>query len=262
MADSYLTYDAWRVNHTEGKLVSDQLVVETPLSILLHGEPLTVTMHTPGNELALTRGLLYTEGIWKHADTEPVIRLIPNERSGYIESADVELSDTDRSAINKRSLLSVSACGICGKSEFRAIHGEALQGAVLLKAPIPVMFQKMREHQIIFQQTGGCHAAAAFSANGELLAVMEDIGRHNAVDKVIGQLLIDRTLSQARYLAVSGRVSYEIVAKAFAGGIPVIAAVSSVSSLAVDFANELGITLIGFCRDDRMTVYSHPERIC
>jgi FdhD protein len=261
MADSYLTYDAWRLNRSEGQLVSDHLVVELPLSISLRGEPLTVTMHTPGNELAFTRGLLYTEGIWKHADKEPAIRLIPNERSGYIDTVDVELSDTDRSAINKRSLLSVSACGICGKSEFRAVHGEALKGAGLLKAPVPHMFQKMREKQVIFQHTGGCHAAAAFNGDGEMLAIMEDIGRHNAVDKVIGQLLCDRTLSQARYLAVSGRVSYEIVAKAFAGGIPVIAAVSSVSSLAVDFANELGITLIGFCRDERMTIYSHPERV-
>jgi FdhD protein len=261
MADSHLSYDAWRVNDTEGKLVSDQLVAEMPLSILLKGEPLTVTMHTPGNELALTRGLLYTEGIWKHAGNDPIIRLIPNERSGYVETVDVEIPETDRSAINKRSLLSVSACGICGKSEFRAAHGEKLNAGTAPQAPVRQMFQKMRERQVIFQATGGCHAAAAFDADGAVLSVMEDIGRHNAVDKVIGQMLFDRTLSQARYLTVSGRVSYEIVAKAFAGGIPVITAVSSVSSLAVDFANELGITLVGFCRDERMTVYTHPGRI-
>jgi FdhD protein len=118
------------------------------------------------------------------------------------------------------------------------------------------MFAEMRSEQMLFALTGGCHAAAAFDAQGQLLVCREDIGRHNAVDKVIGALLITGRLTDARHLLVSGRVSYEIVSKSFMAGIPILAAVSAPSSLAVDFAKELGISLFAFCRDQRMTLYS------
>jgi FdhD protein len=121
---------------------------------------------------------------------------------------------------------------------------------------IPEMFGRMKDQQQAFLSSGGCHAAAAFNSNGEMLCVREDVGRHNAVDKVVGALLFEGRLPEARFLLVSGRVSYEIIAKTFAAGIPVLAAVSAPSSLAVDFSKELGIALFGFCRENRMTRYS------
>jgi FdhD protein len=123
------------------------------------------------------------------------------------------------------------------------------------------MFAEMSQNQHAYSITGGSHAAAIFNANKQLIAISEDIGRHNAVDKAVGSCLNRKILAESRYLLVSSRVSFEIVAKCFTAGIPILAAVSAPSSLAVDFCKELGITLLGFCRDDRFTIYSHPERM-
>lgn len=262
MSENSRKYEAWQCIGPDRENRQDELVVEAPLTILVGDEPLTVTMQTPGHELDLVRGLLYTEGIWKRSDRAPQIKFTEFDSRGNITRAEVEVNDGKLSSVNKRSLLSVSACGICGKTTFEPPQREnAALNRGSLQIPVDQLFRLMRTEQFLFSATGGCHAAAAFTGQGEMLGVREDIGRHNAVDKVVGMLLTQGRLKDAFILTVSGRVSYEIIAKAFAAGIPVIAAVSSVSSLAVDFAKELGISLLGFCREGRATVYAGPERL-
>jgi FdhD protein len=173
--------------------------------------------------------------------------------------------------------MSVSSCGICGKTELDTFnkHAKPLESSLdsarddisrgdnekLEPGLISKMFGQMSSSQETFKHSGGSHAAAAFTFDGMLLSVMEDIGRHNAVDKVIGDLILKKQLANTKCMTVSGRISYEIVNKCFSAGIPFLAAVSAPSSLAVDLADQFGITLMGFCRDTKFTVYSHSERI-
>jgi FdhD protein len=184
------------------------------------------------------------------------------ERSpeGLISKVNVTVPENllDKSQINKRNLLSVASCGICGRTELQDFSQEKKETNASNEESVSFekMFEEMRKHQAAFDQSGGCHAAAAFGAERNMLSVKEDIGRHNAVDKVVGELLNRGELRSARYLLVSGRVSYEIITKCFTAGIPVLAAVSAPSSLSVDFAKELGIALYAFCREDRWTRYA------
>jgi FdhD protein len=184
------------------------------------------------------------------------------ERSpeGLISKVNVTVPENllDKSQINKRNLLSVASCGICGRTELQDFSQEKIESTASNEESVSFekMFEEMRKHQAAFDQSGGCHAAAAFGAEKNMLSVKEDIGRHNAVDKVVGELLNRGELKSARYLLVSGRVSYEIITKCFTAGIPVLAAVSAPSSLSVDFAKELGIALYAFCREDRWTRYA------
>lgn len=238
--------------------VDDALVIEHPLRIVINGEALTVTMQTPGNERELVRGLLHSEDIWRHNELQPMMTVIQN-RSNPIDEIHVELPPDQLGPgyLNSRQLLSVASCGICGRTEFTprkghlTVNSESPSFAQLKQA-----FDDFNHAQSLFKLTGGCHGAAAVDAAGALLSVMEDIGRHNAVDKVIGDLLNKQSLKAAKALLVSGRISYELIAKCFMAGIASIVAVSSPSSLAVDFAKELGVQIIGFCREDRMTIYS------
>ncbi len=244
-------------------LVNDALTVEQALQISINNKPFTITMRTPGNDIELIRGLLYSEDIYRH-ETNPKITIVENDEK-MITDANLSISANllRTGYSNSRSFLSASSCGICGKTEL-----EELDTSKHLKSTYPLkidqlqgMFDLMRQHQDTFELSGGSHAASAFSSSGQLLCTMEDIGRHNAVDKVIGYLLINNLLNKANCITVSGRVSYEIVSKVFAAKIPILAAVSAPSSLAVDFAKELGITLLGFCRDAKATCYAHPNRI-
>ena len=242
-----------------GTPVSDALVAEVPVQLFIEEEPLTVSMCTPTRIREWAFGILFTEGIIRSA--EQVLSYSEEEVDHQI-TVRVSLSNAANAVTNKRSLLSVSACGICGKTAFepptlRDDHeADEEQSSMTLREDIDAMMKKLREAQVIFDETGGCHAAGVFNKNQELLFASEDIGRHNAVDKVVGSLVIHQQLREAKYLMVSGRVSYEIVAKCFAAGIPNLAAVSSPSSLAVDFAKELGISLFAFCRENRITQYA------
>lgn len=245
------------IKYSKGKIknVADSLVIETPLFININGEPFTITMQTPGDEIELTLGLLYTEGIIK----ENVQDIIFDKKN---EKTDVTLAIPSELFSNKRSLLSVASCGICGKKELEELKGDQLISNLHVpQKAIFTMFAVMQSQQHTFSKTGGSHAAAIFDNKNNLLSIKEDIGRHNAVDKTIGECLQKKILNQGKILLVSGRVSYEIITKCFKAGIPVLAAVSAPSSLAVDFAKELGITLLGFCRDEKFTIYSHPERV-
>ncbi len=244
----------------------DALTIEEALQVNVNGEAFTVSMRTPGNDEALVRGLLHSEGVLVDRDFQPIFEALESNAKGVVTVVNVIIPEEKlgNGYSNSRSLLSVSSCGICGKTELKdlEVDGEQLHDQPMLDtALLPKLFDTMHSRQKDFKQSGGTHAAAAFSIQGELLSAMEDIGRHNAVDKVIGGLIQSEQLDTAKILTVSGRISYEIVIKCFKGRIPYLAAVSAPSSLAVDYAKELGITLFGFCRGDRVTCYSNAFRI-
>jgi FdhD protein len=254
-------YDGIKQTTDYAEGVHDFLTLEQPLSIAINGQPFTLTMQTPGDELDLTRGLLLTEGVMKKDGNLASIAVSGKSEEGLISAVNVIVDEASLRDVqlNKRSLLSVASCGICGKTELDIPQGRISTTANQLTVEqIDRMFETMQAGQSAFLSSGGCHAAAAFNAAHELLVLREDIGRHNAVDKVIGALLDGQRIGEARALLVSGRVSYEIVVKCFMAGIPTLLAVSAPSSLAVDFCKELGITLYGFCRPGRATCYSRP----
>ncbi len=246
--------------------VDDALTVEDALSISINGEKFMVTMRTPGDERELVRGLLYSEDIYRKREPGLDIEIAETDERGYISKINVTiptelLGDGYK---NSRSLLSVSSCGICGKQDLVEIvqENEIIQEDLHIGlTEINEMYAIMEASQHQFAQSGGVHAAAIFDKDRNMLTIKEDIGRHNAVDKVIGSLLLHSNLKHAEFMLVSGRVSYEIVTKAFAARIPFLAAVSAPSSLAVDYAKELGITLMGFCRTNKFTVYSNVDRV-
>lgn len=256
-----LTYQGLKINKDLQTLIKDVLVVETPLQININNEAYTVVMRTPDNDIELIRGLLFAEDIYK-AEKPFSYEIIEEEnRIPSIINIEIPKNQLGKGYLNKRTLLSVSSCGICGKKELKDIKvdGEKLeQTPTLVSKEIFLMYTKMKSFQDTFKDSGGSHAAAIFNKNQDLLTIKEDIGRHNAVDKTIGDLLIKNNLKEANFLFVSGRVSYEIVSKAFIAKIPIIVAVSACSSLAVDFAKEFGICLIGFTRNQKMTIYSNP----
>jgi FdhD protein len=246
--------------------IIDALTVEEALQIDINGKPFTVSMRTPGEDRSMVRGLLHAEGIINDIDFVPDMVLKKENDQGIVTVVDLSIPEDKlgEGYSNSRSLLSVSSCGVCGKTELSdlAFIGKTIDDEEKLEATmLEKMFGRMNKMQSDFKQSGGTHAAAAFTLDGELLCAMEDIGRHNAVDKVVGKLILSEQLKLASVLTVSGRISYEIVIKCFKARIPFLAAVSAPSSLAVDYAKELGITLFAFCRDDRATCYSNPQRI-
>lgn len=259
-------YEGLKYEANQLSKVEDNLVVEEALQININHEPYTVIMQSPGDERELVRGLLYVEDIYKNKHTPLPIDDLEQNAKGVITSVNVTINNEELGDgyLNSRSILSVSSCGICGKKELGDIQvtGKAVQYKEHLQlSRIEEMFAQMKKEQKAFHLSGGSHAAAAFTISGDLLTLREDIGRHNAVDKVIGALLNKQELPAAKCLLVSGRISYEIITKTFRAKIPFLAAVSAPSSLAVDFAKELGITLLAFCRNGKATCYSHPERL-
>ena len=258
-------YEGKKFDINSSKKIVDALTIEEALQININNKPFTVTMRTPGEDVSLVRGLLHSEDIINDAKFIPDIVLKKENNKGIVTIVDVNIPEDKLGDgySNSRSLLSISSCGICGKTALGdlAFIGKTIDDKKKIDIGlIEELFQKMNIHQHDFKQSGGTHAAAAFSLNGKLLSSMEDIGRHNAVDKVIGKLITQNKLEQAKIITVSGRVSYEITIKCFKGRIPFLAAVSAPSSLAVDYAKELGITLFAFCRDGRTTCYSNPHR--
>ena len=259
------------INNYQGKkftnqqidAVNDNLTVEQALQISINNKPFTITMRTPGNDIELIRGLLYSEDIYR-GNENLNIDISENEEKVITEAEiEIEPSLLRDAYSNSRSFLSASSCGICGKTELDDIDSSCkIEDSNQLNIEtLYNMFDEMKNNQTTFELSGGSHAASAFTIEGKLLCTMEDIGRHNAVDKVIGYLINNNLLKQAKCITVSGRISYEIVSKAFAAKIPILAAVSAPSSLAVDFAKELGITLLAFCREHKATCYAHPERL-
>jgi FdhD protein len=257
-------YQGIKITKQAQNRVNDGLVVESPLQIDINGKAYTVLMRTPSDDRELLRGLLYAEDIYKNKQNFIFIIVKEENNIPLIINVIIPKEYLGKGYLNKRTLLSVSSCGICGKQELKdlKVTGEKLRISHYFSLEIvQKMFLKMTHFQQTFKITGGSHAAAIFDSNQELLTLKEDIGRHNAVDKTIGNLLHINELKKAEYLLVSGRVSYEIVTKAFIAKIPIIIAVSACSSLAVDFAKEFGICLVGFTREQKMTIYSNPDFI-
>lgn len=243
----------------------DSLNIEEALQININDAPFVVSMRTPGDDISLIRGMLHSEGIIKSKDFIPDVVLKKENEDGIVTVVNVTIPEDQlgKGYTNSRSLLSVSSCGICGRTELGDLSfmGATIDDQQKIDmSQLKQMFDKMKTKQLDFQQSGGTHAAAAFTLEGELICALEDIGRHNAVDKVIGELILQDRLKEAKVLTVSGRISYEIVIKCFMAKMPFLAAVSAPSSLAVDFAKELGITLFAFCRNERATCYSNPQR--
>jgi FdhD protein len=259
-----------RIEPGEAIRRNDTLAVEEPLEIRLNGEPYLVTMRTPGNDVDLVRGLLYSERIITKRSDIVLARYCagssPDEVNSY-NVLDVTLApQVSAPAAARRNVMTTSACGICGTTSIDQVLRESpypkdpglkVAAELVLSAPT-----RLREHQRAFDQTGGLHAAGLLGLNSEMVCVREDVGRHNAVDKVIGWA-IEQRLLPLRYmiLAVSGRASFELTQKAVLAGIPMLAAVSAPSSLAAELAEEAGLTLVGFVRGQTMNVYTHPDRM-
>ena len=255
---------------SDGELrrVDDYLAAEEPLEIRLNGAPLTVTMRTPGHDLELAAGFLFTEGIVERGDQIQSLEFGQTEREeagGNIVEATVSGNACDSERL-QRNFFTASSCGICGKASIDAIRARGL------RAPNPefrldadvlcTLPDKLRSDQAIFGRTGGLHAAGLFTAAGELLCLREDVGRHNAVDKVVGWALGERRVPLGDCaLMVSGRGGFEIIQKALCAGIPLLASVSAPSGLAVKLAREMGMTLVGFLRGRRFLVYSGEQRL-
>jgi len=234
----------------------DQVAVEEPLEIRLDGHPVAVVMRTPGHDRELAAGFLVTEGIISKVEQLRKIEPRPEENRVLVFLQNDVTVDLGRLT---RHLFTGSSCGLCGKATLDAIFTESpaierrmeIPDAVFLEAP-----GKLRAAQDTFETTGGLHAAGIFSAAGELLIIREDIGRHNAVDKVIGHALLSGIDLPSTFLLVSGRLSFEILQKSLAARIPAVAAISAPSSLAVEFARKSGQTLVGFLRPPSLNRYA------
>lgn len=258
------TYEGLHIKQGTSQKIEDALVVEAALQININNEPYTVVMRTPGDDFELVRGLLYAEDIYKNTTDLNLEYVEKRDNAFCIVNATIHKEKLGKGYLNKRTLLSVSSCGICGKQKLDDITftGKALSDDKQFDiSQVEAMFKTMTAQQKTFDLSGGSHAAAIFDRDNKMLTLKEDIGRHNAVDKSVGQLLIHHQLKEVQVLLVSGRVSFEIVSKAFIAQIPVVVAVSSCSSLAVDFAKELGICLIGFSRGNKSTIYANPSLI-
>ena len=253
----------------------DSVVTEEPLQLMLEGKPLSVVMRTPGHDIELCLGLMFSEGILRGLAEVRLIRV--SAESGEVEAGvrveadlvesnqvDVHLSGAPRRR-PERSMVSSSACGVCGTvliEDLRRDLAALADGPEIGASMLPGLVDMLRAGQGVFDRTGGLHAAGHFSVDGRLLHLREDVGRHNAVDKVVGRALLDGALpATTSVLVVSGRAGYEIVQKSISAGIPVLAAVGAPSSLAVALAREFNQTLVGFLRGDRYNVYAAPERL-
>jgi FdhD protein len=253
--------------------VQDSLAGEEPLEIRVGENPLAVTMRTPGHDLELAAGFLFTEGIIQRREQiisleigKPDAGTQHDTQPGNLVVAQLEGEVQVDAEKTRRNFFANSSCGICGKASIEAVRSRFLRapnaGFRVRSDVLCGLPGNLGESQDIFSRTGGLHAAGLFTVNGELMVAREDIGRHNAVDKVVGWALQEGRLPLAEFiLVVSGRCGFEIAQKAIAAGIPVVASVSAPSSLAVQLARELNLTLVGFLRGRRFVVYSGEERL-
>jgi FdhD protein len=260
-----------QVNGEGARERPDQLVTEEPMEVRVQGpdqppEALAVTMRTPGADFELAVGLCRTEGVLADAaDLAGVAYCLEGEGDQHYNVVTVTLRHQVDLEPLRRRLVANASCGVCGKTTLEQIEADCppvAPGPRVTRSTILSLPDRLRAAQSVFDATGGLHAAARFDADGQLVAVREDVGRHNALDKLIGHALLDDDLPLAdEALLVSGRVSFEIVQKAAVAGVPVLCAVSAPSSLAVQAADRLGQTVVGFLRDTGFNVYSHPDRI-
>lgn len=242
----------------------DEVTEESPLEIRVEGQPLAVAMRTPGHDRELAAGWLLSEGIIANADDLTAIVAQPGEKAAMVDAMLRDPSAFDAHK-HRRAVLSNSSCGLCGVAtvaqvlrDFPKIRSSTrITAAVLHTLP-----SQLSQNQPVFRRTGGLHACALFSTAGDLLAIREDVGRHNALDKLLGWALLQRVPLGEHILMLSGRVSFEMAQKALAAGLAIIAAIGAPSSLAVDLARESGQTLVAFLKEHSFNCYTEPERIC
>jgi len=249
----------------------DRAAIEEPLEVRLHDKPFAVIMRTPGADRELAAGFLLAEGVLKSADDLGTIEYCQDPSAEHPENiinatlVNGAADALDAFLAERRNVMTSSSCGMCGRLSIESLKTNlpalvvrwTVSASTLVELP-----GRLRDAQTVFEETGGLHAAGLFTREGRLETIAEDVGRHNAVDKVIGRMVIQERLPLADHiLFVSGRTSFEIVQKAFLAGIPIVAAVSAPSSLAIDLAGECGITLIGFLRGQNFNIYTHPGRV-
>jgi FdhD protein len=255
-APPYSTTTARVLRLPSGEETDDRLAAEEPLEIRIDGRPVAVTMRTPGHDEELALGFCLSEGL------RPVAARQPDDLAANTVEVEAPGFDTERLA---RSFYTSSSCGVCGKGALEAIAVESPRVESDVRVPLDVVArlpERLARGQAAFAATGGLHATALFAADGELLCLREDVGRHNAMDKVLGWAFReDRLPLSDAVLCVSGRLSFELVQKAAAGGCPIVVAVGAPSSLAVELAADRGITLCGFVRDGRANIYTEAWRI-
>jgi len=260
--------DLQRRQDTEKIPAADHVAVEEPLELRLGDEPLATLMRTPGHDEELAAGLLLSEGVIREpSDLKRMARTSSPGATDAENHLNVFLRSEPRIdlAAVRRQLVTSSACGVCSRTSIATLARAFPKVDSALRVPASVFYQlpaTLQAHQATFAQTGGLHACALFDAAGQLLLLREDVGRHNAVDKVIGHAFLHGLLPLDRHiLMVSGRLAFEIVQKALAAGAPIVAAISAPTSLALELARDNGQTLIGFLRDRRMNIYTHPGRV-
>jgi len=274
VADSFSPFRRVRVTRfgrRAGAPPEDLAATEEPLEVRLHGKSFAVIMRTPGADRELTAGFLLSEGVIdSHDDLGAVEHCRHPDYPDVHNIVDVYLVGDATKRLEehleqRRNIMTSSSCGLCGRVTIESLRCRA--------APLPLdnridarlageLPQKLRARQSVFDETGGLHAAGLFALDGTCCASAEDVGRHNAVDKVVGAMIFDERVPLRQYaLAVSGRASFEIIQKAWLAGIPIVCAVSAPSSLAIELADEAGITLLGFVRDGGFNLYTHPDRI-
>jgi FdhD protein len=291
MADMVRSFDVVRVRGGSRPMRNEELdcaVTEEPLEIRLHGRPFAVVMRTPGNDRELAAGFLLSERVILGADDLGTIEFCADAQRASVQSAErrrpeetapdsnssagnvvsvtlANHSRLERAFAERRHVTATASCGVCGRLTIESLATEVEPLANRWSVPADLLFElpdRLRAAQAVFTATGGLHAAGLFDRDGTLADFSEDVGRHNAVDKVIGRMLMRDALPLADHLlCVSGRTSFEIVQKAAIAGIPLVAAVSAPSSLAIDLARALGLTLVGFVRGTSFNIYAHAERI-
>ena len=284
MAAAFRPVALTRVNGPERASGHDRAATEEPLEIRLHGRPFAVIMRTPGADRELAAGFLLSEHVLVSADDlgtiayctasgnvdNPAHLASPDHPANLgnivnVTLANVSVDGLERILAGRRQVTTNSSCGLCGRLTIESLRAERLAltcAWTIARRIVASMPDRLRAVQAVFEETGGLHAAGLFTPDGKLCVSAEDVGRHNAVDKVVGRMLMREALPLSDYaLFVSGRTSFEIVQKAFFGGIPVVASVSAPSSLAIELAGEAGITLVGFVRGERFNIYTHPQRV-
>jgi FdhD protein len=280
MSRELRSFEIVRVRGADRAAATDRAATEEPLEIRLHRRPFAVVMRTPGADRELAAGFLLAERVIRSSEDLGTIEHCrdgqdgqdgPDGRDGRDGGANIinvtiaDAAGLDRVLGSRRQVTTTSSCGLCGRLTIESLATDVpriesamtMSGATLANLPT-----RLRAAQAVFDETGGLHAAGIFDAHGALQDTAEDVGRHNAVDKVIGRALMRDALPLAsRALCVSGRTSYEIIQKAIVAGIPIVAAVSAPSSLAIDLAQAFGVTLVGFVRGDAFNIYAHADRI-
>jgi FdhD protein len=258
-----------RIEEATQQVRFDTLAAEEPLEIRVDGSALAVTMRTPGNDFELAAGFLLTEGVIDRADQIRALRycVAEDERQEFnVLNADLA-PDAPGRAVAERNFTTTSACGVCGKASIDTVRARAVfdvrdDDVTVDPAVLSSLPERLRAAQRVFDSTGGLHAAGLFTADGELVCLREDVGRHNAFDKVIGWAALEGRLPlRGHVILASGRASFELTQKALMAGIPVLASVSAPSTLAVELAEEAGMTLVGFLRGTTMNVYNGEHRL-